>query len=89
MITEALALKKPVLCFPIGHQFEQALNAHYLEREGLGMWGKKTTIKEFERFLARVPSMRKRLEKKSWPDGARQAADIIEQVLRAPVKKSV
>lgn len=37
LITEALHLRKPYLATPIGDQFEQVMNARYLERMGYGM----------------------------------------------------
>ena len=36
LMGEAVYLHKPMLAVPIRHQFEQVLNARYLEREGVG-----------------------------------------------------
>nr|WP_233496491.1 glycosyltransferase family protein [Corallincola holothuriorum] len=36
LISEALHLKKPYLAFPMQGQFEQHLNAHMLDKQGLG-----------------------------------------------------
>nr|AYM54063.1 putative UDP-glucuronosyltransferase [Byssovorax cruenta] len=36
LMGEAVYLKKPMLAVPLGHQFEQVMNARYLEREGYG-----------------------------------------------------
>jgi uncharacterized protein (TIGR00661 family) len=36
LMGEAVYLQKPMLAVPIGRQFEQRLNARYLEREGFG-----------------------------------------------------
>jgi UDP-N-acetylglucosamine:LPS N-acetylglucosamine transferase len=33
---EAVYLRKPMLAVPVGRQFEQVLNARYLQREGFG-----------------------------------------------------
>ncbi|CAN5133175.1 hypothetical protein BH11MYX1_BH11MYX1_36840 [soil metagenome] len=38
LMGEAVFLGKPMLAVPIAGQFEQMLNARYLEREGFGMW---------------------------------------------------
>jgi len=35
---EAVYLKKPMLAVPIEHQFEQVMNARYLEKEGFGIY---------------------------------------------------
>jgi uncharacterized protein (TIGR00661 family) len=37
LMGEAVYLHKPMLAVPVGGQFEQVLNARYLEREGYGM----------------------------------------------------
>lgn len=37
LMSEAVYLHKPMLAIPIGHQFEQILNAAYLQREGFGL----------------------------------------------------
>lgn len=44
LISEALHLGKPVLSIPVRGAFEQFLNAHYLERLGLGMRADLTTF---------------------------------------------
>lgn len=36
LMGEAVYLRKPMLAVPLEHQFEQVLNARYLEREGFG-----------------------------------------------------
>jgi uncharacterized protein (TIGR00661 family) len=38
LMGEAVYLRKPMLAVPLGLQFEQLLNARYLEREGYGRW---------------------------------------------------
>jgi len=38
LMGEAVYLRKPMLAVPLGRQFEQMLNARYLEREGYGRW---------------------------------------------------
>ncbi|MCX5747203.1 MAG: teichoic acid biosynthesis protein [Proteobacteria bacterium] len=38
LMGEAVYLKKPMLAVPLAGQFEQQLNARYLEREGFGMF---------------------------------------------------
>ena len=81
LITEALHLHKPILCFPIMHQFEQILNAYYLEKEGLGMWAKEISLAEFDSFLKRIKMFEKNISKRSWKDGTKEAVDIIEDVL--------
>lgn len=57
LMGEAVFLGKPMLAIPLEGQFEQMLNARYLEREGYGMWApdaEDPTV--LPRFLERVPA---------------------------------
>ena len=54
---EAVYLHKPMLAVPLEHQFEQVLNARYLEREGFGRDGED----------ARRPGRRARLRRRRSP----------------------
>lgn len=56
LMGEAVYLHKPMLALPLGHQFEQVLNARYLELEGFGRAA--TTLDdpaEMRAFLDAVP----------------------------------
>jgi uncharacterized protein (TIGR00661 family) len=56
LMGEAVYLHKPMLSIPLEDQFEQMLNARYLEHEGFGMWTpsfEDPTV--IPRFLERVP----------------------------------
>jgi Glycosyl transferase family 1 len=56
LMGEAVYLKKPMLAVPLARQFEQVLNARYLEREGYGMWAASLDDpRVVSRFLERVP----------------------------------
>ena len=61
LISEALALRKPILAIPFGASFEQILNGRYLDREGFGTWAPVLTTGGLERFLGRLQPMRSRL----------------------------
>tara|TARA_Y100000031_G_scaffold154977_1_gene204305 strand:+ start:717 stop:1715 length:999 start_codon:yes stop_codon:yes gene_type:complete len=50
LISEALFLKKPILSIPIKKQFEQVVNAHYLDKLGYGMSVSKFTKERFDEF---------------------------------------
>ncbi|MEO8698933.1 MAG: glycosyltransferase family protein [Kofleriaceae bacterium] len=56
LMGEAVFLHRPMLALPLEGQFEQILNARYLEREGFGAWAANlddpTSI---PRFLERTP----------------------------------
>ena len=62
LMSEALCLKKPILSIPIKKQFEQILNAVYLERLGYGIFARDTNKKIIERFIRQIPTFRKKLK---------------------------
>jgi uncharacterized protein (TIGR00661 family) len=62
LLGEAVYLHRPVLSVPVGKQFEQVLNARYLEREGYGMAADAVDAKTLGRFLERIPDLRRNLE---------------------------
>lgn len=62
LISEALYLKKPILSIPVKGQFEQILNAIYLERLGYGMFAEKTKKELIEKFISNIPHFRKKLK---------------------------
>ena len=66
LITECIYLKKPVLSQPIQGQFEQILNAIYLEKLGYGKFCEHPTLTDLHQFFRNLPKYRKRLEQYSW-----------------------
>jgi uncharacterized protein (TIGR00661 family) len=61
---EAVYLKKPMLAIPIEGQFEQLLNARYLEAEGFGMCAEKVPdAAAFAAFLDQVPTFAQNLNR--------------------------
>jgi len=63
LISEALYLKKPVLSIPVKRQFEQILNALYLEKLGFGMRAEETSKEMIEKFIKKIPDYKKKLKK--------------------------
>lgn len=61
LMGEAVYLHKPMLALPLGRQFEQMLNARYLEVEGYGMCAEEIDGPTIGAFLARVPGCAERL----------------------------
>jgi uncharacterized protein (TIGR00661 family) len=55
LMSEAVYLRKPVLSVPIGGQFEQVINAIYLEKLGYGVHGKVLDAEVLGRFVERLP----------------------------------
>ncbi|NJK88659.1 MAG: teichoic acid biosynthesis protein [Myxococcales bacterium] len=62
LMGEALYLKKPMLSVPVRGQFEQILNARYLERLGYGTWTRNVTASDVMDLNAKAPLYRKALE---------------------------
>lgn len=55
LLSEAVYLGKPVLAVPLRGQFEQLMNARYLDRTGYGMFAPRVTRKALGEFLERLP----------------------------------
>jgi uncharacterized protein (TIGR00661 family) len=54
LLSEAVYLGKPVLAMPLHGQFEQLLNARYLEREGYGVCAQEVDSEVLDDFLGRL-----------------------------------
>jgi uncharacterized protein (TIGR00661 family) len=54
LMGEAVHLRKPMLCIPLVSQFEQLLNAFYLEEQGFGMGMDQLDVPTIQTFLERV-----------------------------------
>ncbi len=54
LISESIYLKKPVLSIPVKGQFEQILNAIYLERLGYGEFHEELNVDILENFLSKL-----------------------------------
>jgi UDP:flavonoid glycosyltransferase YjiC (YdhE family) len=53
-LSEAVYLGKPVLSVPLHGQFEQLMNARYLQREGFGMCTPEVTSAVLAEFIDRL-----------------------------------
>ena len=51
LLSEAVYLGKPTLAIPLRGQFEQMMNARYLERDGYGLCAEEVTDEVVKRFL--------------------------------------
>jgi uncharacterized protein (TIGR00661 family) len=61
LLSECVYLHKPVLSIPVSGQFEQTLNARYLERLGYGLYAPHAGAAAIERFLAHLPDFERAL----------------------------
>ena len=83
LMSEAVYLRKPVLSLPVEGQFEQVLNALYLQRLGYGQYAPRLTPDVLAEFVRRLPLCRTSLQGYS-QDGNRVAMEALrEQLARA------
>lgn len=61
LLSEAVTLGVPALSVPVEQQFEQELNARYLESLGYGEHAPRFTARAIQRFLANVPEYERTL----------------------------
>lgn len=52
LISECLYFRKKMLLMPVWGQFEQVLNAHYVEKLGMGTWMKGFDGRQVEKFVS-------------------------------------
>jgi uncharacterized protein (TIGR00661 family) len=62
LMGEAVYLGKPMLSVPVKGQFEQTLNALYLQKLGYGEYHRELTAQAIPAFLARVPEYTEKLK---------------------------
>jgi uncharacterized protein (TIGR00661 family) len=85
LLGEAIYLGRPVLSVPVGKQFEQVVNARYLEREGFGMAADEVTGAVLQEFLGRAPDLRRNLSGYK-QDGNRMTLECLEERLATAVR---
>ena len=62
LITEALYLGKPVYSIPTRRDFEQMMNAYYLQELGYGLYDMSPSAERFQLFLDQVGSFTERIQ---------------------------
>ena len=78
---EAVYLHKPMLAVPLGRQFEQVLNARYLEHEGFGQSADALDDpKVIERFVGAIPACEEKLAAYA-QDGNRALFEAVDGLL--------
>jgi uncharacterized protein (TIGR00661 family) len=86
LMGEAVYLHKPMLAVPVGRQFEQVLNARYLEAEGYGLCADEITPRRLGEFLERLPDFQRRLTDYR-QDGNRDLLARLDETLAAAVNQ--
>ncbi|MDO5851578.1 MAG: glycosyltransferase family protein [Methanobacteriaceae archaeon] len=83
LITEALYLKKPILSIPVNKQFEQILNAIYIEKLGYGEHHSKVNQKDIIKFIDNIEKYRVNIEKNYSQESNNDTTfKILENVIR-------
>ena len=85
LMGEAVYLHKPMLAEPVAKQFEQILNARYLEKEGYGLHTDQIAEAKLTEFLSRLPEFERNLSRYS-QDGNQDLLTKLESVLEAATK---
>jgi uncharacterized protein (TIGR00661 family) len=83
LLSEAVSLKVPLLSVPVAHQYEQELNARYLEKLGYGAWARKLELEPLQQFLERVDVYQDTLQSYPSRDNSVLFACVDELVERA------
>lgn len=81
LMSEAIYLGKPVLSVPVRRQFEQIVNAKYLERLGFGKYEEHITQEKVEMFLSNLAKHEKALRDQKQV-GNQLAISVIEGYLK-------
>jgi uncharacterized protein (TIGR00661 family) len=76
LLSECVYLRKPVLSIPVAGQFEQTLNARYLQRLDFGVYAPEPTAEAIARFLDRLPDCERALAGYA-QDGNREALRVV------------
>ena len=82
LISECMYLKKKMLLLPVAGQYEQIINAHYVQKLGLGVSSEKLDKRILARFLDELDNPMPSDEKILWPDN-----DKFFQILQSVLNK--
>ena len=80
LMGEAVYLHKPMLAIPLDGQFEQIMNARYLQHEGYGQHAERLDSETVTDFLAKVPQYAKKLATYT-QDGNRDLLEAVDHHL--------
>ncbi len=80
LMSECVHLHVPLLAVPLGDQFEQELNARYLERLGYGMWVERLSEATVHGFLEQLDTFAENL--RSWtPQSNETTLQCVDELL--------
>jgi uncharacterized protein (TIGR00661 family) len=82
LMGEAVYLRRPMLAIPVEQQFEQILNARYLEKEGYGLGAERIDAAVLGRFLEGLPDFERKLSGYSQDGNADLLASLDSSIAR-------
>jgi uncharacterized protein (TIGR00661 family) len=85
LMGEAVYLHRPMLAEPVGKQFEQIINARYLDQLGFGKHAEAIDARTLGEFIERIPAYEKNLAGYA-QDGNRDLLTRLEAVLQAAAR---
>ena len=80
-------LGKPIFSVPVRNQFEQVMNARYLEELGYGLGAERIEADVLRLFLAEAPKYASRVSRHK-QNGNRDLFDVVDGVLQRFGRKS-
>lgn len=86
LLSEAVFLHKPVLSVPVERQFEQVLNALYLQELGYGRYARRLDDAALEAFLSGVPDHERALAGYAQEGNAVALAAVKEQLAQVAAR---
>jgi uncharacterized protein (TIGR00661 family) len=87
LIGEAVYLGKPIFSVPVRNQYEQMLNARYLEELGYGLGAEKLEADLLRLFLDETPKYAARVAKHK-QDGNRELFDVVDGAMERFARKA-
>ncbi|MGO9835386.1 MAG: MJ1255/VC2487 family glycosyltransferase [Polyangiaceae bacterium] len=87
LIGEAIYLGKPVFSVPVGNQYEQILNARYLEELGYGLAAERIEADLLRLFLAEGPKYAARVARHR-QDGNKELLQVVDHLLERFARKA-
>jgi uncharacterized protein (TIGR00661 family) len=87
LIGEAVYLGKPIFSVPVRNQFEQVMNARYVEELGYGLAAERIDADVLGLFLHEAPKYAARVAKHK-QDGNRELFDVVDRLLERLARKS-
>ena len=81
VLSEALYLKKPVLCIPLTHQFEQIINGKMIAQLEMGLSTQQISLKTIKEFLSKLEYFKNNLKKYN-PGSQKETLEFINNQIQ-------